>query len=64
MDNDKEADSCTIRGLFSYASYVFQSIWIRYHIQDNTRYNKFILDYHKYFLPIIGAFFWIIFLVA
>jgi hypothetical protein len=64
MDNDKEADSCTTRRLFFNAGHVFQPFWFRYYIQNNTKYNKFLLDYHKYFLPSIGLLFWLIFLVA
>ncbi len=64
MDNDKEADSCTLRRLLSHACHVFQPFWVRYYFQNDTEYNKFILDYHRYFLPSIGLIFWSIFLVA
>jgi len=64
MDDDKEADSCTLRRLLTHAGHVFQPFWVRHHFQNTDEYNRFILDYHRYFLPSIGFIIWGIFLVA
>lgn len=42
---------------------VFQSVRIRHYIRDDYECNRFVLDYHRYFLPSISLLFWIIFLL-
>jgi len=42
---------------------ILQSIWIRLSVQDGTRLDEFLLAYGRDFLPRIGFFFLIIFLL-
>lgn len=41
---------------------VFQPIWIRRNIQNDTRFYRFLLEYCGNFLPYCGIIFWVIFL--
>lgn len=47
----------------SYDWNVFQPFWIRCVVQNGVRLNRFILDYHRYFLPCCGVLVWSIFLL-
>lgn len=42
--------------------FIFKPFWIRPLIQDGFRFNRIILDYHRYFLPCCGVISWALFL--
>lgn len=42
---------------------IFPSIWLRCCVQDDFRLDRFLLDYHIYFLPYIGFVLWGVYLL-
>jgi len=42
---------------------VFQSIWVRLSIQNDIRFDEFLLDYGRNFLPRVGFIFFIIYFI-
>ena len=47
----------------SYDWNVYKPIWVRCSFQNDIGFNRFILDYNRYFLPCCGIVFWSIFLL-
>lgn len=43
---------------------VFQPLRLRHHFQNDSRLDKFLLDYHRDFLWYISIIFWVIFLFS
>lgn len=42
---------------------VFQPIWVRLSLQDDIRFHEFLLDYGRNFLPRVGTFLFIIYIL-
>ena len=57
-EGDKSKDGDPLPGTLP----IFQSLWIRYSVQNNIGLHKFLLDYHRSILPCCGIVSWIIFL--
>jgi hypothetical protein len=37
---------------------ILPAFWVRHSVQDDLRLDRFLLDYHLYFLPSVGGVLW------
>lgn len=60
MDGDSYKQGKNINNQLD-VSTVFQPFWVRLCNSANISPNRFVLDYNKYFVPISGLIFWLIY---